>query len=71
MFKYRSGEYDPTPYINKIEDEHIKVRTEAGPLPFCRHWHITNLSRKQGLIRHMIQLDPSKRMSADRYLAEW
>ncbi|KAF9336731.1 Serine/threonine-protein kinase [Podila minutissima] len=24
MFKYRSGEYDPTPYINKIEDEHIK-----------------------------------------------
>lgn len=26
MFKYRSGEYDPTPYINKIEDEHIKVR---------------------------------------------
>ncbi|KAG0353652.1 Serine/threonine-protein kinase [Podila minutissima] len=48
MFKYRSGEYDPTPYINKIEDEHIK-----------------------GLIRHMIQLDPSKRMSADRYLAEW
>ncbi|KAG0092152.1 Serine/threonine-protein kinase [Podila epicladia] len=42
------GEYDPTPYINKIEDEHIK-----------------------GLIRHMIQLDPSKRMSADRYLAEW
>jgi hypothetical protein len=25
MFKYRSGEYDPTPYINKIEDDHIKV----------------------------------------------
>ncbi|KAF9914479.1 Serine/threonine-protein kinase [Lobosporangium transversale] len=24
MFKYRSGEYDPTPYINKIEDDHIK-----------------------------------------------
>ncbi|KAF9102549.1 Serine/threonine-protein kinase [Mortierella sp. GBA35] len=48
MFKYRSGEYDPTPYINKIEDDHIKA-----------------------LIRHMIQLDPSKRYSADQYLAEW
>ncbi|KAF9426647.1 Serine/threonine-protein kinase, partial [Podila epigama] len=48
MFKYRSGEYNPTPYINKIEDEHIK-----------------------DLIRHMIQLDPSKRLSADRYLVEW
>ncbi|KAG0348375.1 Serine/threonine-protein kinase [Podila humilis] len=41
MFKYRSGEYDPTPYINKIEDEHIK-----------------------DLIRHMIQLDPSKHVNA-------
>ncbi|OAQ30331.1 ARM repeat-containing protein [Linnemannia elongata AG-77] len=48
MFKYRSGEFDPTPYINKIEDDHIKA-----------------------LIRHMIQLDPSKRYSADQYLAEW
>ncbi|KAF9128186.1 Serine/threonine-protein kinase [Mortierella sp. 14UC] len=48
MFKYRSGEYDPTPYINKIEDDHIKA-----------------------LIRHMIQLDPSKRYSADQYLTEW
>ncbi|KAG0364248.1 Serine/threonine-protein kinase [Gamsiella multidivaricata] len=48
MFKYRSGEYDPAPYINKIEDDHIK-----------------------DLIRHMIQLDPSKRFSADQYLAEW
>ncbi|KAG0291003.1 Serine/threonine-protein kinase [Linnemannia gamsii] len=48
MFKYRSGEYDPTPYINKIEDDHIKA-----------------------LIRHMIQLDPSKRYSADQYLVEW
>lgn len=26
MFKYRSGEFDPTPYINKIEDDHIKVQ---------------------------------------------
>ncbi|KAI8600438.1 hypothetical protein EDD21DRAFT_323004 [Dissophora ornata] len=48
MFKYRSSEYDPAPYINKIEDDHIKA-----------------------LIRHMIQLDPSKRFSADQYLAEW
>ncbi|KAF9114046.1 Serine/threonine-protein kinase [Mortierella sp. AM989] len=48
MFKYRSGEYDPTTYINKIEDDHIKA-----------------------LIRHMIQLDPSKRFSADQYLVEW
>ncbi|KAG0266360.1 Serine/threonine-protein kinase [Mortierella polycephala] len=48
MFKYRSGEYDPTPYIEKIEDDHIKV-----------------------LIRHMIQLDPSKRFSAEQYLTEW
>ncbi|KAG0304462.1 Serine/threonine-protein kinase [Dissophora globulifera] len=48
MFKYRSGEYDPTPYINKIEDDHIRA-----------------------LIRHMIQLDPSKRYNADQYLAEW
>ncbi|KAG0277458.1 Serine/threonine-protein kinase [Linnemannia exigua] len=48
MFKYRSGEYDPTPYINKIEDDHIKA-----------------------LIRHMIQLDPSMRYSADQYLTEW
>ncbi|KAI8361053.1 hypothetical protein B0O80DRAFT_148594 [Mortierella sp. GBAus27b] len=48
MFKYRSGEYDPAPYINKIEDDHIKA-----------------------LIRHMIQLDPTKRLSADQYLAEW
>ncbi|KAF9986941.1 Serine/threonine-protein kinase [Modicella reniformis] len=48
MFKYRSGEYDTTPYINKIEDDHIKA-----------------------LIRHMIQLDPLKRFSADQYLAEW
>ncbi|KAF9586481.1 Serine/threonine-protein kinase [Lunasporangiospora selenospora] len=48
MFKYRSGEYDPTPYINKIEDNNIK-----------------------DLIKHMIQLDPSKRLSADRYLADW
>ncbi|KAF9204955.1 Serine/threonine-protein kinase [Haplosporangium sp. Z 27] len=48
MFKYRSGEYDPTTYISKIEDDHIKA-----------------------LIRHMIQLDPSKRFSAEQYLAEW
>ncbi|KAF9174249.1 Serine/threonine-protein kinase, partial [Mortierella sp. AD010] len=48
MFKYRSGEYDPSTYINKIEDDHIKA-----------------------LIRHMIQLDPSKRLSAEQYLAEW
>ncbi|KAF9971093.1 Serine/threonine-protein kinase, partial [Actinomortierella ambigua] len=48
MFKYRSGDYDPTPYIEKIEDDHIK-----------------------DLIRHMIQLDPSKRFSAERYLADW
>ncbi|KAG0049019.1 Serine/threonine-protein kinase [Gryganskiella cystojenkinii] len=48
LFKYRSGEYDPTPYINKIEDENIKE-----------------------LIRHMIQLDPANRYSADMYLAEW
>ncbi|KAI1294081.1 Serine/threonine-protein kinase [Mortierella claussenii] len=48
MFKYRSGEYDPTPYINKIEDDHIK-----------------------DLIRHMIQLDPSKRFTPDQYLTEW
>ncbi|KAG0225557.1 Serine/threonine-protein kinase [Actinomortierella wolfii] len=48
MFKYRSGEYDPTPYIDKIEDDHIKE-----------------------LIRHMIQLDPSKRFTAERYLNDW
>ncbi|KAG9325386.1 hypothetical protein KVV02_002622 [Mortierella alpina] len=48
MFKYRSGEYDPLPYINKIEDDNIKA-----------------------LILHMIQLDPSKRLSADEYLAQW
>ncbi|KAF9438120.1 hypothetical protein BGZ76_009651 [Entomortierella beljakovae] len=48
MFRYRSGEYDPTPYINKIEDDHIKE-----------------------MIRHMIQLDPSKRSSADQYLSDW
>ncbi|KAG0258767.1 Serine/threonine-protein kinase [Actinomortierella ambigua] len=48
ILRYRSGEYDPTPYIEKIEDDHIKE-----------------------LIRHMIQLDPSKRFSAERYLADW
>jgi len=32
MFKYRSGEYDPTPYINKIEDENVKVQLQINQL---------------------------------------
>lgn len=48
LFKYRTGEYDPATYLEKIED------------PEIRH-----------LVQHMINLDPSKRHSAEQYLNLW
>lgn len=48
LFKYRTGEYDPATYLEKIED------------PEIRH-----------LVQHMINLDPSKRHSAEQYLNIW
>nr|CAG8541391.1 2408_t:CDS:10 [Entrophospora candida] len=48
LFKYRSGEYDPGIYIEKIEDPDIKA-----------------------IIKHMINVEPSQRYSAEQYLQEW
>ncbi|RUS35036.1 hypothetical protein BC938DRAFT_476587 [Jimgerdemannia flammicorona] len=48
LFKYRIGDYDPGPELDKIEDDDIKA-----------------------LVKHMIQLDPTKRYTAEQYLAEW
>ncbi|KAI8391462.1 uncharacterized protein BYT42DRAFT_602293 [Radiomyces spectabilis] len=48
LFKYRNGNYDPTPSLEKIEDKDIR-----------------------DMVRHMIQIDPSARYSAERYLSEW
>ncbi|CAG8467942.1 599_t:CDS:10 [Ambispora gerdemannii] len=48
LFKYRSGEYDPSADLNKIEDSDIRA-----------------------LVKHMINLDPSKRYTAEQYLQEW
>ncbi|CAG8444654.1 3441_t:CDS:10 [Ambispora leptoticha] len=48
LFKYRSGEYDPSSELNKIEDADIRA-----------------------LVKHMINLDPSKRYTAEQYLQEW
>ncbi|KAI8905706.1 hypothetical protein DFJ77DRAFT_435262 [Powellomyces hirtus] len=48
LLRYRSGEYNPIPELDKIEDVHIK-----------------------SLLKHMIQLDPSKRESAEDYLVAW
>ncbi|RHZ45574.1 hypothetical protein Glove_669g16 [Diversispora epigaea] len=48
LFKYRSGEYDPSIYLDKIEDEDMKV-----------------------MVKHMINVDPSQRYTAEQYLQEW
>ncbi|KAI8827076.1 uncharacterized protein EV422DRAFT_549569 [Fimicolochytrium jonesii] len=48
LLRYRSGEYDPLPDLEKVEDIHIK-----------------------SMLRHMIQLDPDARHTAEGYLAGW
>ncbi|KAI9205323.1 uncharacterized protein BJ171DRAFT_501773 [Polychytrium aggregatum] len=48
LLRYRSGEYDPSPQLDKIEDENVR-----------------------SLVKHMIQLDQSKRLSAADYLYKW
>ncbi|KAJ3026711.1 Serine/threonine-protein kinase, partial [Rhizophlyctis rosea] len=48
LLRYRSGEYDPTLELEKIEDKHVK-----------------------DLIKHMIQIDPANRFTAEQYLAKW
>ncbi|GES86228.1 ARM repeat-containing protein [Rhizophagus clarus] len=48
LFKYRSGEYDPKVYLEKIEDEDIRA-----------------------MVKHMINVNPSQRYTAEQYLQEW
>ncbi|KAJ3044348.1 Serine/threonine-protein kinase, partial [Rhizophlyctis rosea] len=48
LLRYRSGEYDPSVELEKIEDRGIK-----------------------DLVKHMIQIDPSARFTADQYLSKW
>ncbi|PKY37517.1 ARM repeat-containing protein [Rhizophagus irregularis] len=48
LFKYRSGEYDPRVYLEKIEDEDIRT-----------------------MVKHMINVNPSQRYTAEQYLQEW
>ncbi|KNC97679.1 VPS15 protein kinase [Spizellomyces punctatus DAOM BR117] len=48
LLRYRSGDYDPSPELERIDDLHIR-----------------------NMIKHMIQLDPANRKTAETYLAEW
>lgn len=72
LFKYRQGEYSLEPYLAEIEDVEIRVSSShsAPCAPFLQALIDSIFSRAQSMIRSMLSLDPSSRLSFADYLTQ-